>query len=89
MLFNSLAVTAFFGDTDTTLTITHNWGLTTTALAYGQPWVQSYPQATVAVTQSIAAVTLATNSVTVNKNNLTGSGGIFSILLQRPFSEVT
>jgi len=88
LLFNSLPVTAFFGDTDTSLTITHNWGLSTTALAYQQPFVILYPQASAAVTVSLAVVSLATNSITVNKNSLTGSGGIFTVILLRPFSEI-
>jgi hypothetical protein len=87
--FNSLSATVFMGDTDTTVDLTHNWGLSTTALAYLQPWAQVYPQATAAVTLVLAFVALATNSVTLNKNSLTGSGGIFTVLLQRPFSEST
>ena len=87
--FNSLAATVFMGDTDTTVTLTHSWALSTTALAYLQPWCQVYPQATAAVTVSLAFVTLATNTVVMNKNSLTGSGGVFSVILQRPFSEIT
>lgn len=88
LLFNSLSVTAFFGDTDTTLAITHNWGLSVTAFTtLQQPWCQVYPQATAAVTVSLAFVALAANSVTLNKNSQTSSGGLFTVLLQRPFSE--
>jgi hypothetical protein len=89
LLFNSLCVTAFFGDTDTSLTITHNWGLSVTAYTtLFQPWFNWYPQQTAAVTVTMGAVTLATNSITVNKNSQTGSGGLFTILLERPFSEI-
>jgi hypothetical protein len=85
LLFNSLAVTAFYGDTDTTLTITHNWGLSTTALQFSAPWVIVYPQTTAAVTVSLAVVSLATNSLVLNKNSQSGSAGLFTVILQRPF----
>jgi hypothetical protein len=88
--FNSLSVTAFFGDTDTTLTITHNWGLNVTAYTtLFQPWFQFTPQATAAVTVGLAVVSYAANTITVNKNSQTSSGGLFTLLLQRPFSEIS
>ena len=90
LAFNSLAVTAFFGDTDTTLTITHNWGLSVTAYTtLYQPWVQFYPQQTADVTVNLAVVALTANAITLNKASQTGSGGLFTVILQRPFSEIT
>ena len=88
--FNSLCVTAYFGDTDTTLAITHNWGLSVTAYTtLYQPWVNVTPQSTAAVTVSAGVVALASNSITLNKNSFAGSGGLFTVILQRPFSEVS
>jgi len=87
--YNSLCVTAYYGDTDTTLTVTHNWNLNVTAYTtLFQPWFDWVPQATAAVTVSLAVVSYAANSITVNKNTLTGSGGLFTFLLERPFSEL-
>lgn len=90
LLFNSLSVTAFYGDTDTTLAITHNWGLPVTAYTtLFQPWVTWMAGTTAPVNATLAVVTYAANTITVNKNTLTGSGGLFTLLLQRPFSEIT
>ena len=89
LLFNSLSVTAYFGDTDTTLAVTHNWGLNVTAYTtLFQPWFSWVAQATAAVTVDLAVVSYAANSITVNKNSLSSSGGLFTMLLQRPFSEL-
>lgn len=88
--FRSLSVTAFFGDTDTTLTVTHNWNVSVTGFTtLFHPWSLINPQFTAAVTVSLAVVSYAANSITVNKNSLTGSGGLFTILLERPFSKAT
>lgn len=90
LLFNSLSVTAYFGDTDTTLTVNHNWGLNVTAYTtLFQPWFIWSAQATAAVTVTMGVVSYAANSIVVNKNSLTASGGLFTMLLQRPFSEIS
>jgi hypothetical protein len=88
--FNSLPVTAFFGDTDTTLTVTHNWGVSVTAYTtLLQPWLIWSAQQTAAVTVTLAVVGYTANAITVNKNSQTSSGGLFTLLLQRPFSEIS
>lgn len=73
-------------DGDTSATITHNWQLSTTALARGLPLAQIY---TVSGGTAIASLRLAiTNSiaVTLSKDGGTGSGGTFRVILRKPIS---
>ena len=75
-----------FADTDTTLTLTHNWGLSVAQLAQFLPLISfyiqnpgvSYPVVSFALTDS--------NTVTMAKTIATGSGGTFVVIMLRPLS---
>jgi hypothetical protein len=63
-------------DADTAATVTHNWGLSTAALALGHPWVILEPLLSEALT-ALSAWTITTktlNVVTLTKLASTGSG---------------
>ncbi len=75
-------------DADTTAVITHNWQLTTAQLNNLWPTIQWYlavagtanPILSFALTNSIA--------VTMTKNSSVGTGGTYTVILMRPFSEI-
>lgn len=87
---NSLTCQVQCSDADTTAVITHNWQLTTAQLNSLFPFIGWYENAGGAGT-ALAQLSFAlTNSVsvTVTKASATGSGGTYTVILQRPFSEV-
>ena len=87
---NSISATMFMGDTDTLVTLTHNFGLSTTANTNLQPWMSvQVGQVPASATVANFGFTLGTNTVTINKVSATGSGGVFNVICQRPFSEGT
>ena len=75
-----------FADGDTTLALTHNWGLTATQLAQFLPLITWYIQ-NPGVTAPVVSFALTdSNTVTMAKVGTTGSGGTFVVTLQRPQS---
>jgi|SRR5215469_4895576 len=83
---NTVGCQLSMADTDTTATITHSWGLTTTQSAQLQPFVITYLQ-TPGTAVPILSFSLAANTVVVTKATGAGSGGTYVVILQRPFSE--
>lgn len=75
-LVNELSATVqATADGDTTATITHNWGLSTAALALGHPWVILEPLLQAPALLSGWAITAkATNSITLTKSTTASSG---------------
>ena len=80
-----VAGTLAFADADTTITITTNFGLTAAQNLQLQPWVTYAWNAVNAATTAAPALTtsLSTNSITLGKTNLTGSGGTAYVWIQR------
>jgi hypothetical protein len=77
------------GDTDTTVVVTHNWRLSTAKLAKLFPLVSIYwtlPGTAAAIVSVALTNSLA---VTITKVSATGSGGTFTVILQRPHSIVS
>ena len=85
-LTSLLTATVQYGDTDTTATITHNWGLTATQNTALMPVVgiqlTSAPTTAIPVTQGV----LGTNTVTILKASATGSAVTVQVTLMRPHS---
>jgi hypothetical protein len=75
-----------FADSDTTVTIVHNWALDTLALARGLPF--SVVEITTGETLAVALqVAKATNQIVVTKlATSAGTGGTFQFTLNRPHS---
>lgn len=80
---SSLTAQVSMGDTDTTGAIVHNWGLTAAQNTALQPWL-SYWLQTPGTAIPILSFALSTNSVTITKVSVTGSGGTYVVTLQRP-----
>ena len=73
------------GDTDTTATITHNWGFSTTQTAQFFPTVSD--KLTAAPTTALpSTITFNTNSIVITKASGTGSGFTSAFTLQKPHS---
>lgn len=83
---NTLGVLASTADSDTSIAIVHNWGLSTADLAAGYPIIDARLD-----TAGTAAPVLtnfytgsAANTLTVTKASAAGSGGTIVFKLQRP-----
>ena len=83
---NLLTCTVQFGDNDTTATITHNWGLSTTENTALFPIVSMVLSSTPTTALPITLGVLGTNTVTVLKSSATGSAGTVTVNLQKPHS---
>jgi len=81
-----LAATVQFGDADTTATITHNWGLSTTENTSLFPLVSMVLSSTPTTAIPITLGVLGTNTVTVLKSSATGSAGTVTVNLMKPHS---
>lgn len=79
---SSLAMTVFMSDTEVSGTITHNWKLSTNALALLCPWPLWYW--TTFGTAGISWALTDSSTVTITKLSGTGSGGTFNVILQKP-----
>ena len=79
-----LTCTVQFGDTDTTATITHNWGLSTTQNTALFPLISVALNSTPTTANPITVGVLGTNTVTILKASLTGSAGTVIVNLQKP-----
>ena len=76
-------------DGDTTAVLTHNWMLSAAQLAAFLPLIQYYIQAldSAGVTYPILSFALTdSNTVTITKAAVTGSGGTYVVSMQRPLS---
>lgn len=76
-------------DADTTITITHNWGLTAAELAAGQPDVSIALLTAAGVLSAPTVTTYGTNTVVLTKSTAVGSGAApaqIQVVLTRPFS---
>jgi hypothetical protein len=74
-------------DTDTVITITHNMGISTAALAALQPYVHTYLQALTGTTGPVLTYALTnSNVVTINHVSNTGTGGTYVVTVRRPWS---
>jgi hypothetical protein len=84
---NRINVLAGFTDADTTITITHNWGLSAAAQAANEPdiIVRQYAVGS-SNTFGGAEITwaVATNTVVGTKANIAGSGGTVCVTLRLP-----
>jgi hypothetical protein len=83
---NVLTCTVQFGDTDTTATITHNWGLSTTQNTALFPLVSIALSSTPTTAIPITLGVLGTNTVTVLKASAGGSAGTVTVNLMKPHS---
>jgi hypothetical protein len=83
---NMVTATVFMADTDTTATITHNWGLPATAPGQLFPVPIFFIQSPGTAEPIISFVLTNTNAVVMNKVSATGSGGTYGVVLLRPHS---
>jgi hypothetical protein len=86
---NAVCAQVFMDDTDTTATITHNFGLTTAQLACLFPFIQWYVDTFKNPSTAIYPVlnwTRAANTVTITKVSATSSGGTYNVIIRRPWS---
>lgn len=75
------------GDTDTTCTITHNFNLTAAQQANLLPNISYVPGASAAGTvYPVVAFTVATNTIAVAKQSVTGSNSTLVVTVSRPVS---
>lgn len=74
------------GDTDTTATLTHNWGLTAGQNTALFPIYHAYLTNTPTTALPITVSALGTNTVTLAKASATGSSVTTTVTLQRPHS---
>jgi len=75
-----------FADGDTTLTLTHNWGLTAAQLAQFLPIISYYAQNSGVSANTLSFALTDSNTVTVTRAATTGGGGTFVVSLYRPYS---
>ena len=75
-----------FTDTDTTITLTHNWNLSAAALAANEPdiLVRDYALGTSTTTPSGLTWATLTNTVVGTKTNVAGSGRTLCVTLRLP-----
>jgi hypothetical protein len=71
-------------ESDTTITVVHNWGLSTAELAAGYPLVSAILLSTGGTVQPILTYSKAANTLTVTKNAAAGNGGTIEFQLLRP-----
>jgi hypothetical protein len=87
---NAVVVQLTMGDTETTATITHNFGLTAAQAAALQPYIQWYISSLTTNTGTwplfLAFALTNTNVVTVTKATDTGTGGVYTVIIRRPYS---
>ncbi len=85
--FDSVRGTITFGDTDTTATFTHNFGLNTTQLANLFPDVAFYPAVITTPAETAPAViqvALAANALVFTKQTGTDTGAVWNVVCRRP-----
>jgi len=84
---NRINATVSFTDTDTTITITHNWGMSAAQAAALEPDLIVYDTALGSSNTTPSGITWSvsnTNSVVGTKANVAGSGRTISVTLRRP-----
>ena len=74
------------GDTETTATLTHNMAISTAALAALQPYIQWYLATPGTAVPILSFALTSGNVVTITKASATGSGGIYTVIVRRPWS---
>jgi hypothetical protein len=86
---NAIRAAVSMADTDTTATITHNWGLSAAQLAAGYPdlsfYVNSFGTANLPV-MAVISFSLSANAVTITKLSATSSGAVLNCRVLRPWS---
>lgn len=74
-------------DTELTAAITHNLNISAAALAAQQPYVTWYISTPGTVVPLISFALTSVNVVTINKSTITtGTGGVFTVIVRRPYS---
>lgn len=71
-------------ESDTTVTLVHNWGLSTAELAAGCPFISAILSTTGGTVQPIYTYSSAANTLTVTKNAAAGNGGTTVFQMLRP-----
>lgn len=83
---NAVVAQVSMADTDTTATVTHNFGLTAAQAAALQPYITHYIQSLGSNTTAPVFTFALTNTnvITVNKVSNTGTGGTLVVIVRRP-----
>lgn len=81
---SSVAVQVIFGDGDTTFSIVHNFSLSLAKLAKLQPWICWHWTIPGTAPGTISFIGVDGNTVSINKAAGAGTGGILTVVVQRP-----
>ena len=81
-----LTATVVMADTDASVVVTHNWGLTTAQLAALFPFIELRRTAQGATPIATLAVATDGNTVTISKGTAGGSAFTGVVVIQRPHS---
>ena len=81
---NELSVKAWAQDSDTSIVVVHNWGLSTEEIAAGFPLVNVRLLTAGTDVPLFTAWSSAADAVTITKANAAGSGGTVILDLLRP-----
>lgn len=77
-------------DADTAITITHNWGLSAAQIANLWPTIKTYLNTSGGTAAPLLTYSIASSvAVVITKVSASGTGGTYTVVLERPHSMIT